>query len=140
MSVSEFFISTHGVRKGLTDTALKTSESGYLTRRLVDVAQEVIVNDEDCGTDKGYLVSELRDENDNSIIENFYDRIVGRYTQAAITDPKTGEVIVDDNTYISDELAKKVVDAGVREAYIRNVFTCESPKGICAKCYGRNML
>jgi len=139
MSVSEFFISTHGVRKGLTDTALKTSESGYLTRRLVDVAQEVIVNDEDCGTDKGYLVSELRDENDNSIIENFYDRIVGRYTQAAITDPKTGEVIVDDNTYISDELAKKVVDAGVREAYIRNVFTCESPKGICAKCYGRNM-
>ena len=139
MSVSEFFISTHGVRKGLTDTALKTAESGYLTRRLVDVAQEVIITEEDCGTEKGYLVEDIVDERNNSMIEKFYDRIVGRYTQQAITDPETGEIIVDENTYISDDLAQKVVDAGVKQAYIRNVFTCESTHGICCKCYGRNM-
>ncbi|MBQ6533133.1 MAG: DNA-directed RNA polymerase subunit beta' [Solobacterium sp.] len=139
MSVSEFFISTHGVRKGLTDTALKTAESGYLTRRLVDVAQEVIITEEDCGTEKGYLVEDIVDERNNSMIEKFFDRIVGRYTQQAITDPETGEIIVDENSYISDDLAKKVVDAGVKQAYIRNVFTCESTHGICCKCYGRNM-
>ena len=139
MSVSEFFISTHGVRKGLTDTALKTAESGYLTRRLVDVAQEVIINEDDCGTDKGYLVAAIKDRKNDSLIESFFDRIVGRYTAQAITDPNTGEVIVDADEYVTDEMAKKVVDAGVEEAYIRNVFTCESPTGICRKCYGRNM-
>ena len=139
MSVSEFFISTHGVRKGLTDTALKTASSGYLTRRLVDVAQEVIISEDDCGTDKGYLVEELRDEKDNTKIESFFDRIVGRYTQQAITDPQTGEVIVDEDTYITDALAEKCVQAGVTKAYIRNVFTCEAKNGICRKCYGRNM-
>ena len=139
MSVSEFFISTHGVRKGLTDTALKTAESGYLTRRLVDVAQEVIINDVDCGTDKGYYVTDIVDRKNDSIIENFYDRITGRFTQSEIVDPETGEVIVGANEYITDELAKKCVDAGVKEAYIRNVFTCESTTGICCKCYGRNM-
>ena len=139
MSVSEFFISTHGVRKGLTDTALKTAESGYLTRRLVDVAQEVIVNEEDCGTEKGYLVKELRDEKDNSIIEKLNDRIEGRYTQQAVTDPNTGEVIVDADTYITEELADKICKAGVTEVWIRNVFTCESTNGICRKCYGKNM-
>ena len=139
MSVSEFFISTHGVRKGLTDTALKTAESGYLTRRLVDVAQEVIIAEDDCGTERGYLVSDIVDKKNNSIIEKFYDRIVGRYTQQPITDPNTGEVIVDADEYITDELAQKCVDAGVKEAYIRNVFTCESTRGICRKCYGRNM-
>ena len=139
MSVSEFFISTHGVRKGLTDTALKTAESGYLTRRLVDVAHEVIVTEEDCGTESGYYVEDIVDQRNNSVIEKFYDRIVGRYTQQAIEDPNTGEVLVDENTYVTDELAQKVVDAGVKHAYIRNVFTCKSHNGICCKCYGRNM-
>ncbi len=143
MSVSEFFISTHGVRKGLTDTALKTAESGYLTRRLVDVSHEVFVTEEDCGTDKGYLVEDITETTKGStraeIIESFYDRICGRYTQDAITDPKTGEVIVGENEYITDELAKKVVDAGVKQAYIRSIFTCECKNGICAKCYGKNM-
>ncbi|MCI6745795.1 DNA-directed RNA polymerase subunit beta' [Anaerolactibacter massiliensis] len=139
MSVSEFFISTHGVRKGLTDTALKTAESGYLTRRLVDVAQEVIINEEDCGTERGFLVRQLVDEKDGTIIEKLEERIAGRYTQQAVTDPKTGEVICPEDTYITDEMAKKIVDAGVTEVWIRNVFTCESPKGICRKCYGRNM-
>ena len=139
MSVSEFFISTHGVRKGLTDTALKTAESGYLTRRLVDVAHEVIVTEEDCGTESGYLVEDIIDQKNNSVIEKFFDRIVGRYTQDAIEDPNTGEVIIDENTYITDDLAQKAVDAGVKRAYIRNVFTCKSHNGICCKCYGRNM-
>ena len=139
MSVSEFFISTHGVRKGLTDTALKTAESGYLTRRLVDVAHEVIITEEDCGTESGYYVEDIVDQRNNSVIEKFYDRIVGRYTQQAIEDPTTGEVLVDENTYVTDELAQKVVDAGVKHAYIRNVFTCKSHNGICCKCYGRNM-
>ena len=139
MSVSEFFISTHGVRKGLTDTALKTAESGYLTRRLVDVAHEVIVTEEDCGTESGYYVEDIVDQRNNSVIEKFYDRIVGRYTQQTIEDPNTGEVLVDENTYVTDELAQKVVDAGVKHAYIRNVFTCKSHNGICCKCYGRNM-
>ncbi|NCB33348.1 MAG: DNA-directed RNA polymerase subunit beta', partial [Erysipelotrichia bacterium] len=130
MSVSEFFISTHGVRKGLTDTALKTSESGYLTRRLVDVAHEVIVNEDDCGTDKGYLVSELRDENDNSVIENFFDRIVGRYTQQAITDPKTGEVIVDENSYITDELANKAGDITQGLPRVEELFEARTPKRV----------
>jgi len=139
MSVSEFFISTHGVRKGLTDTALKTAESGYLTRRLVDVAQEVIINEDDCGTDKAFKVEDIKDRKNNSMIEPLYDRIVGRYTARPITDPNTGEVIIDADEYVTDDLAKKAIDAGVKEAYIRNVFTCESTKGICRKCYGKNM-
>ncbi len=139
MSVSEFFISTHGVRKGLTDTALKTAESGYLTRRLVDVAQEVIITEEDCGTSMGYMVEQIVDPKNNSVIESFYDRIVGRYTQHEIVDPNTGEIIVDEDAYITDALAKKAVDAGVTKAYIRNVFTCKCEEGICCKCYGRNM-
>ncbi|MBQ9047041.1 MAG: DNA-directed RNA polymerase subunit beta' [Solobacterium sp.] len=139
MSVSEFFISTHGVRKGLTDTALKTAESGYLTRRLVDVAQEVIITEDDCETEMGYLVEDIVDTRNNSIIEKFFDRIVGRYTQQAIEDPETGEIIVDENSYITDELAQKAVDAGVKRAYIRNVFTCQCKTGVCCKCYGRNM-
>ncbi len=139
MSVSEFFISTHGVRKGLTDTALKTAESGYLTRRLVDVAHEVIVTEEDCGTESGYLVEDIIDQKNDSIIEKFFDRIVGRYTQDAIEDPNTGEVIIDENTYVTEDLAQKAVNAGVKRAYIRNVFTCKSHNGICCKCYGRNM-
>ncbi|MEG0658856.1 DNA-directed RNA polymerase subunit beta', partial [Anaerorhabdus sp.] len=139
LNVSEFFISTHGVRKGLTDTALKTAESGYLTRRLVDVAQDVIVNEEDCGTDRGYLVETIVDRKNNSVIEGLYDRLVGRYAKDEIVDPKTKEVIVEAEQFIDEALAQKVVDAGVERAYIRNTFTCLSTTGVCRKCYGRNM-
>ena len=139
LNVSEFFISTHGVRKGLTDTALKTAESGYLTRRLVDVAQDVIVKQEDCGTDKGYWVEAIVDRKTNTIIESLFDRLVGRYSKQEITDPKTGEVILESDEFITDALAQKVVDAGVEGLYIRSAFTCKSIYGVCKKCYGRNM-
>ena len=139
MTVSEFFNASHGVRKGLTDTALKTAESGYLTRRLVDVSHEVVITEDDCGTDRGYMVEELRDEKDNSIIESLYERIEGRYTARAVTNPETGEIIVGENTYVTEDLAEAVVKAGVKQVWIRNIFTCDSTKGICAKCYGKNM-
>ena len=139
LNVSEFFISTHGVRKGLTDTALKTAESGYLTRRLVDVAQDVIIKEDDCGTDKGYWIETLMDRKTNSVIEPLQDRLVGRYSKQDVTDPKTGELIIASDEFITDELAKKIVDAGVTGMYIRSVFTCKSCLGICRKCYGRNM-
>ena len=139
LNVSEFFISTHGVRKGLTDTALKTAESGYLTRRLVDVAQDVIVKQEDCGTDKGYWVEAIVERKTNTIIESLFDRLVGRYSKQEITDPKTGEVILESDEFITDALAQKVVDAGVEGMYIRSAFTCKSIYGVCKKCYGRNM-
>ncbi|MFV0479209.1 MAG: DNA-directed RNA polymerase subunit beta' [Anaerorhabdus sp.] len=139
LNVSEFFISTHGVRKGLTDTALKTAESGYLTRRLVDVAQDVIVNEDDCGTNRGYLVEAIVDRKNNSVIEGLQDRLIGRYAKEAIIDPKTKELIVDEEQFIDEILAQKVVDAGVEKAYIRNAFTCASTNGVCRKCYGRNM-
>ena len=139
LNVSEFFISTHGVRKGLTDTALKTAESGYLTRRLVDVAQDVIIKEDDCGTDKGYWIETLMDRKTNSVIEPLQDRLVGRYSKQDVTDPKTGELIIASDEFITDELAKKIVDAGVTGMYIRSVFTCKSRIGICRKCYGRNM-
>ncbi len=139
LNVSEFFISTHGVRKGLTDTALKTAESGYLTRRLVDVAQDVIIKEDDCGTDKGYWIETLMDRKTNSVIEPLQDRLVGRYSKQDVTDPKTGELIIASDEFITDELAKKIVDSGVTGMYIRSVFTCKSRLGICRKCYGRNM-
>uniref|UniRef100_UPI00265DBBDB DNA-directed RNA polymerase subunit beta' n=1 Tax=Holdemanella biformis TaxID=1735 RepID=UPI00265DBBDB len=139
LNVSEFFISTHGVRKGLTDTALKTAESGYLTRRLVDVAQDVIIKEDDCGTDKGYWIETLMDRKTNSVIEPLQDRLVGRYSKQDVTDPRTGELIIASDEFITDELAKKIVDAGVTGMYIRSVFTCKSRLGICRKCYGRNM-
>ena len=126
LNVSEFFISTHGVRKGLTDTALKTAESGYLTRRLVDVAQDVIIKEDDCGTDKGYWIETLMDRKTNSVIEPLQDRLVGRYSKQDVTDPKTGELIIASDEFITDELAKKIVDAGVTGMYIRSVFTCKS--------------
>ena len=132
LNVSEFFISTHGVRKGLTDTALKTAESGYLTRRLVDVAQDVIVK-------QGYWVEAIVDRKTNTIIESLFDRLVGRYSKQEITDPKTGEVILESDEFITDALAQKVVDAGVEGMYIRSAFTCKSIYGVCKKCYGRNM-
>ncbi len=139
LNVSEFFISTHGVRKGLTDTALKTAESGYLTRRLVDVAQDVIINEEDCGTDRGYVVSEIVDRKTNSVIESLYDRLVGRYAKETIVDPITKEVLVEEDEFINDYTARRIQETGIKEVLIRNVFTCDSTYGICKKCYGRNM-
>ena len=139
LNVSEFFISTHGVRKGLTDTALKTAESGYLTRRLVDVAQDVIVKEDDCGTDKGYWVETLMDRKTNTVIESLMDRLVGRYSKQDVTDPNTGELIIASDEFITDEIAKRIVDAGIEGMYIRSAFTCKSRHGVCRKCYGRNM-
>ena len=139
MSVSEFFISTHGVRKGLTDTALKTAESGYLTRRLVDVSQDVIIQEDDCHTDMGYYVEAIIDRKDNSIIESFFDRIVGRFSKEAISDPKTGELIIGEDEFIDEDIARKIIAAGITGMQIRNTFTCRSKDGICRKCYGRNM-
>ena len=138
LNVSEFFISTHGVRKGLTDTALKTAESGYLTRRLVDAAQDVVITEDDCGTDEGYLVSDIIDPKNNTVIESLYDRLLGRYAFDDIVAPN-GETIVHKDEFIDENLAKAVVDAGVKEAYIRSTFTCQCKTGICRKCYGRNM-
>ena len=139
LNVSEFFISTHGVRKGLTDTALKTAESGYLTRRLVDVAQDVMIVEEDCGTDTGYVVEDIRDRKNNTVIEELKDRLVGRYAKEDIIDPKTGEVLVESDQYISEPMATRIVEAGIKKTKIRNVFTCKSVDGICVKCYGRNL-
>ena len=139
MSVSEFFISTHGVRKGLTDTALKTAESGYLTRRLVDVSQDVIIMEDDCHTDMGYYVEAIIDRKDNSIIESFADRIIGRFSKEVLTHPETGEVIIGEDEFIDEDKAREIVAAGIKGMYIRNTFTCRSKDGICRKCYGRNM-
>ena len=139
LNVSEFFISTHGVRKGLTDTALKTAESGYLTRRLVDVSQDVIIMEDDCKTDQGYFVEAIIDRKESRTIESFYDRIAGRYSAEDVADPKTGEILVSKNEFISDEIANKIVASGIEGMSIRNTFTCRCKDGICRKCYGRNM-
>lgn len=137
LSVMEMFMSTHGARKGMTDTALKTADSGYLTRRLVDVAQDVIVREEDCGTDRGLDVSAIREGNE--MIEPLYDRLVGRYTMKSVLDPKTGDVLVPKDTLMDEDMAQKIVDAGVETVTIRSVFTCNTKHGVCQKCYGRNM-
>ena len=113
----EMFISSHGARKGMTDTALKTANSGYLTRRLVDVAQDVVVREKDCGTDRGLEVTAIT--NGNEMIEPLYDRIMGRYTMKSVFDPKTGEKIVGKNVLIDEEMAQKIVDAGVKKVTIR---------------------
>ncbi|AMC92617.1 DNA-directed RNA polymerase subunit beta' [Erysipelothrix larvae] len=139
LNVSEFFNSTHGVRKGMTDTALKTAESGYLTRRLVDVAQDVMITEDDCGAAEGYVVAEIIDQKSNTIIESLYDRLVGRYIKETIVDPKTKEVIIEEDEFIDEIIARRIVNSGIKEVSIRNVFTCEAKHGICAKCYGRNM-
>ncbi len=139
MSVSEFFIATHGARKGGADTALKTADSGYLTRRLVDVSQDVIVREIDCGTDHGYVVKEIRDTARNAVIVKLYDRLVGRYALRDVVDPKTKAVIVEGNTMINEESAQKIIDAGITEVEIRSLFTCETKDGVCAHCYGRNL-
>ena len=139
LNVSEFFTSTHGVRKGLTDTALKTAESGYLTRRLVDVAQDVVIKEEDCGTDRGYWVEEIRDRKQDSLVESLFDRLVGRYAKDAVYHPKTNEILVDADEFIDEDTAQKIVDSKVTGMFIRSAFTCQSVHGVCKKCYGRNM-
>ena len=139
LSVSEFFLSTHGARKGSADTALKTAESGYLTRRLVDVAQDVIVRDEDCGTLTGVVVEEIKDEKAGTVIEYLYDRILGRFTNKKVVNPETGEVIAERNVYITEPLADKIVKAGVESVEIRSLLSCKTPNGVCRKCYGRNL-
>ena len=142
LTMSEFFISTHGARKGSTDTALKTAESGYLTRRLVDVSQDVIIIEDDCGTDKGMRVTALRQDDPDPKLPDLvplYDRIRGRYTNKPVFHPVTGEMIIDKNEFISDETAKAIVDAGVEEVYIRTLLTCNSRNGVCVKCYGSDL-
>ena len=138
LSVSEFFLSTHGARKGSADTALKTADSGYMTRRLVDVAQDLIVREEDCGTTEGVRVSAFRDDKDG-IIEPLYDRILGRFSNKKVIDPKTKEVIVGENELITENIADKIIEAGIEEVEIRTVLTCRTDHGVCCKCYGRNL-
>ena len=138
-TVNEFFIASHGIRKGLTDTALKTASSGYLTRRLVDVAQDVVVVEDDCQTEDGYLVSEIIDRKAGTVIETLYERLVGRYSKQDVINPMTGELIVKEDEFIDENIARKIVDCGIKEVLIRNAFVCKSENGICRKCYGRNM-
>ncbi|MCL2381682.1 MAG: DNA-directed RNA polymerase subunit beta' [Treponema sp.] len=137
LSVIEFFISTNGARKGLADTALKTAEAGYLTRRLVDIAQDVVVNEEDCGTINGIYQSAIKAGED--ILEPLRDRIVGRYTLERVKHPITGEVIVDVNEQITNETAAAIDEAGIDSVCIRTVLTCEAEHGVCRMCYGRNL-
>ena len=139
LTASEFFISTHGARKGSTDTALKTADSGYLTRRLVDVAQDVIITEDDCGTDRGFVVTELVNTKDGSIIVPLYDRLVGRYTKQRIIHPQTGELILDQDELITEAIASEIVGAGIKQVEIRTVLTCNAKHGVCKKCYGRNL-
>ncbi|HDC8169759.1 TPA: DNA-directed RNA polymerase subunit beta' [Staphylococcus aureus] len=137
LTVLEYFISTHGARKGLADTALKTADSGYLTRRLVDVAQDVIVREEDCGTDRGLLVSDIKEGTE--MIESFIERIEGRYSKETIRHPETDEIIIRPDELITPEIAKKITDAGIEQMYIRSAFTCNARHGVCEKCYGKNL-
>jgi DNA-directed RNA polymerase subunit beta' len=137
LSILEYFISTHGARKGLADTALKTADAGYLTRRLVDVAQDVVVNVSDCGTLRGLTVSALKKDDD--IVESLYDRILGRVSLFDVEDPDTNEIIINEGEEITEDLAKAVEKAGIEELEIRSVLTCEQTRGVCGKCYGRNL-
>ena len=139
LSVAEFFLSTHGARKGSADTALKTADSGYLTRRLVDVSQDMIVREEDCGTDQGMVVKAFINEKTGAVIESLRDRIVGRFANKKIINPETKEVIVDKLQMINESLADKIIDAGITEVEIRTILTCGTQNGVCQKCYGRNL-
>ncbi|MGE6489591.1 DNA-directed RNA polymerase subunit beta' [Paenisporosarcina sp. NPDC076898] len=137
LTVLEYFISTHGARKGLADTALKTADSGYLTRRLVDVAQDVIVREDDCGTDRGLLIGALMDGTE--VIEGFDERIVGRHTRKTIFHPETKKVILEKDGLITEDVARVILDAGFEELTIRSAFTCNTKHGVCKKCYGINL-
>ncbi len=137
LSVLEYFISTHGARKGLADTALKTADAGYLTRRLVDVSQDVVITEEDCGTLRGLVATAIK--KNEEIVETLYDRILGRTTVHDIYHPHTGELIIAAGEEITEEVAKKIEESPIEQVEIRSVLTCESKKGVCAKCYGRNL-
>ena len=137
LNILEYFMAARGARKSLSDTALKTADSGYLTRRLVDVSQEVIIREIDCGTRHGMLVSDVKEGND--VIEPLKDRIFGRYVVGDVVDPRTGEIIVSDNTMISEEQASRIVDAGIKQVNIRTIFECRAKQGICAHCYGADL-
>ena len=137
LSVLEYFISTHGARKGLADTALKTADAGYLTRRLVDVAQDVIISEVDCGTILGIEIKALKDVEEER--EPLAERITGRFAQEDVYDPRTEEVIIEAGNIITEEIAEKIEDASIDSVYIRTVLTCESKRGVCLKCYGRNL-
>ena len=142
LSVLEYFISSHGGRKGLADTALKTADSGYLTRRLVDVAQNVIVREHDCSAGsrpQGMWIEAFRGTGKDEIVEKFEDRIIGRYVIDDVVDPTTGEIICPGDTMINDDLASQIVKAGITKLYMRTVLTCRSEHGVCSKCYGANM-
>ena len=137
LSVLEYFISTHGARKGLADTALKTADAGYLTRRLVDVSHDVIITEEDCGTLRGLVCTDLK--NNDEVIATLYERILGRVSVHDIIHPTTGELLVAGGEEITEEVAKKIQESPIESVEIRSVLTCESKKGVCAKCYGRNL-
>ncbi|MBN2736278.1 MAG: DNA-directed RNA polymerase subunit beta' [Spirochaetales bacterium] len=137
LSVIEFFISTNGARKGLADTALKTADAGYLTRRLVDIAQDVVINEEDCGTINGIERSAIKDGEE--IVESLRDRIVGRFTLERVKHPITGEIIIDVNQEVTDEISEKIEEAGIEKVRIRTSLTCEAKHGVCMRCYGRNL-
>ncbi|MGI6329482.1 MAG: DNA-directed RNA polymerase subunit beta' [Bacilli bacterium] len=141
LTVSEFFLSTHGARKSNADTALKTADAGYLTRRLVDVVQDVIIREEDCGTTQGVVVREMVDKKAGTItnIQSLYDRIVGRYTNKKIIHPETKELIIKKDEMITEDIAEKIIKAGIEAVEIRNILTCRTRNGICQKCYGRNL-
>jgi DNA-directed RNA polymerase subunit beta' len=137
LSILEYFISTHGARKGLADTALKTADAGYLTRRLVDVSQDVIIGEEDCGTLRGLTAIPLK--NNEEIVESLYDRVLGRTSLHDVYSPLTGELLVESGFAINEDVAKKIEASGIEAVEIRSVLTCESEQGVCAKCYGRNL-
>ena len=137
LSVLEYFISTHGARKGLADTALKTADAGYLTRRLVDVSHDVIINEEDCGTLRGLVCTDLK--NNDEVIASLYERILGRVSVHDIIHPTTGKLIVAAGEEITEAIAQEIADSPIESVEIRSVLTCESKKGVCAKCYGRNL-
>ncbi|MDD2243900.1 MAG: DNA-directed RNA polymerase subunit beta' [Dysgonamonadaceae bacterium] len=137
LSVQEYFISTHGARKGLADTALKTADAGYLTRRLVDVSQDVIINEEDCGTLRGLIATAVK--NNDEVIASLYERILGRVSVHDVQHPNTGEILVHSGDEITEDIAKRIEESPIERVEIRSVLTCESHHGVCAKCYGRNL-
>ncbi len=137
LSVLEMFFSTHGARKGMTDTALKTADSGYLTRRLVDVAQDVIIREDDCGTDRGLVITDIA--TGKEMVEPLYERLVGRYTRKSVINPETNEVLIGDDELITEDIAHAIINAGIKEVTIRSVFTCKTPHGVCKHCYGINL-
>jgi DNA-directed RNA polymerase subunit beta' len=137
LNVLDYFISTHGARKGLADTALKTADAGYLTRRLVDVAQDVVITEEDCGTLRGIATSALKDNED--VVEPLYDRILGRTSLHNVYDPQNDQLLVSGGEQITDEIGKKIEESGIEIVEIRSVLTCESKRGVCVRCYGKNL-